>query len=226
MDNRPIQVLVVDDHAMVRKGLKALLNGYEDIRVIGEAANGLEAIELAQQLKPDLVLMDLLMPGMDGIEATQQIIAVQPEQRILVLTGFAGHDCLAQAIQAGALGYLRKDVEPAELVQSIRIVCAGEPSISSKIAWQLLHRLNGAGTLERKQAQLTERELEVLRLLGLGYADQEIAEQLFITDVTVRTHLARIFMKLGLSNRVQAALYSFRSGLVSIYETSDEALTR
>jgi DNA-binding NarL/FixJ family response regulator len=129
MARRSIQVLLVDDHAMVRRGLRALLNEYEDIRVIGEAANGLEAIELVEQLKPDVVLMDVWMLGMDGNEAIRRIIARQPGQRIIILTDFAEHEYLIQSMQAGAMGYLRKDVQPQELVQSIRNVRAGAPAL-------------------------------------------------------------------------------------------------
>ena len=131
MGNQPIQVLIVDDHMMVRKGIKALLTEYEDISVIGEAANGLKAIELVERLKPDVVLIDLAMPVMEGIEAIKRIIAIQPDQRIIVLTSYAGDDKLIPAIKAGAMGYLVKDAQPEELVQAIRDVSAGEPSLNT-----------------------------------------------------------------------------------------------
>jgi len=229
MDNQPIQVLVVDDHAMVRNGLKALLQEYEDIQVIGVAGSGVEAIELVERLKPDVVLMDLLMPGMDGVEAIRQIIALQPDQRILVLTALLEDDAIIQSIKAGAMGYARKDIQPEELVRSIRNVHAGEPAISPRIAWELLLAMNGAKTTEQtepSEEHLTERELEVLCMVARGHTDREIAEVLCITDVTVRTHVRRILKKLGLNNRVQAALYSYRTGLVSIAETSYEDLAR
>jgi NarL family two-component system response regulator LiaR len=228
MDNKPIQVLIVDDHAMVRKGLRALLNEYDDIRVIAEAANGLKAIELVERLKLDVILLDLAMPVMDGIEAIKRIMAIQPDQRIIVLTSYPGDDKLFPAIKAGALGYLIKDAEPEELVQAIRNVCAGEPALSPTIAWKLLRGMSGVETIKRSAEELSEREHEVLRLLTLGKTDQEIAEELVLTDVTIRTHISRILAKLGLKNRVQAALYGIRSGIVSldetnqIYEDSDE----
>lgn len=220
MDIQPIQVLVVDDHAMVRKGMKALLNEYDDIRVIGEAANGLKAIEQVDQLKPDVVLMDLAMPVMDGIEAIKRIIAIQPDQRIIVLTSYPGDDKLFPAIKAGALGYLVKDAQPEELVQSIRNVYGGEPALNPTIAWKLLRGMSGVETTKRPAEGLSEREIDVLRLLTQGKTDQEIAKELVLTDVTIRTHISRILSKLGLKNRVQAALYGIRSGMVSLDETN------
>ncbi|HTP02624.1 MAG TPA: response regulator transcription factor [Anaerolineales bacterium] len=222
MGNQQIQVLLVDDHAMVRKGIKALLTEYDDIAVIGEAGNGAAAVELAQQLKPDVILMDLAMPGMDGIEATKRIMTSQPEQRIIVLTSYSGDDKLFPAIKAGALGYLVKDAQPEELVESIRNVYAGEPSLNPTIAWKMLRGMSGAKTpTKRSPEELSEREIEVLRLLTQGKTDQEIAKQLVLTEVTIRTHISRILSKLGLKNRVQAALYGIRTGVVSLEETSD-----
>jgi len=221
MGNLPIRLLIVDDHTMVRRGMKVLLDEYEDIEVVGEASNGLKAIELVDQLKPDVVLIDLAMPVMDGIEAIKRIIANHPNQRIIVLTSFAGDDKLFESIRAGAMGYLVKDAQPDELVQSIRNVCTGEPTLNPAIAWRLLRGMTGAETAKRPAEELSERELEVLRLLTKGKTDQEIAQQLVLTDVTIRTHISRILSKLGLKNRVQAALYGIRSGLVSLEETND-----
>jgi NarL family two-component system response regulator LiaR len=221
MENRPIQVLIVDDHAMVRKGMKALLNEYHDINVVGEAANGLKAIEQVEKLKPDVVLVDLAMPVMDGIEAIKKIMAIRPDERIIVLTSYPGDDKLFPAIKAGARGYLLKDVQPEELVESIRHVYLGEPSLTPSIAWRLLRGMSGVEPTKRSAEELSERELEVLRLLSKGRTDQEIAKKLVLTDVTVRTHVSRILSKLGLKNRVQAALYGIRSGLVSLDESSE-----
>ena len=222
MSSQPIQVLIVDDHAMVRKGIKALLEEYPDILVIGEAKNGIKAIELVEKLRPDVTLMDLTMPVMDGIEAIKQIIANNPAERIIVLTSYSGDDKLSPAIKAGAQGYLLKDAQPEELVQSIRNVYAGEPSLNPTITWRLLRGMSGAETTKRTAEELSERELEVLRLLTKGKTDQEIAKQLVLTDVTIRTHISRILSKLSLQNRVQAALYGIRSGLVSLDETNDQ----
>ncbi len=221
MGNQPIQVLIVDDHVMVRKGIKALLSEYEDISVTGEAANGLKAIEMVDQLKPDIVLIDLAMPVMEGIEAIKRIIAIKPTQRIIVLTSYTGDDKLIPAIKAGALGYLVKDAQPEELVQSIRDVYAGEPSVNTTIAWNFLRKMSGAEPAKRSAEELSERETEVLRLLTMGKTDKEIAEQLVLTEVTIRTHISRILNKLGLKNRVQAALYGIRTGLVSLDDTYD-----
>lgn len=221
MGNQPIRVLIVDDHTMVRRGMKVLLDEYEDIEVVGEASNGLKAIEAVEQLNPDVVLIDLAMPVMDGIEAIKRIIAIHPNERIIVLTSFAGDDKLFEAIRAGAMGYLVKDAHPDELVQSIRNVCSGEPTLNPAIAWRLLRGMSDGKTAKRPTEELSEREIEVLRLLTMGKTDQQIAQQLVLTDVTIRTHISRILSKLGLKNRVQAALYGIRSGLVSLEETSE-----
>jgi two-component system, NarL family, response regulator LiaR len=220
MENRPIQVLIVDDHTMVRKGLTAVLKEYQDICVVGEAPNGKKAIELVETLKPDVVLIDLLMPVMDGIETIRRMIADRPDARIIVLTGMVGEDEIPVAIKAGAMGYFRKDVDPEELAQSIRKVYLGEPVISSRLAWHLLRDMNRIKTIEPSEKILSERELEVLRLLSKGNTDKEIANELFLTDVTIRTHISRIIPKIGVQNRVQAVLYGLRNGLVSIEDTN------
>jgi two-component system, NarL family, response regulator LiaR len=216
LQDNPIRVLIVDDHTIVRKGLKALLAEKSDIQVVGEADNGLEAISLSKQLDPDVVLMDLLMPKMDGIEATRQITAGQPQVRVLVLTSFIGDDKIFPAIKAGALGYLMKDSEPSELIHSIYMVYRGEPSLHPLIAKKMMKEIQ-----ERPQAKptpdpLTSREVEVLRLLAEGLSNEEIAAQLVISEVTVRTHVSHLLDKLHLANRVQATLYALREGITSI----------
>jgi len=216
-----IQVMLVDDHEMVRAGLKVLLEQMPDIHVVGEAASGFQAIERVKQLQPDVILMDLAMPGMDGIEAIQRILAILPGQHILVLTGFLDEERLIQAIRAGAQGCVDKTIPPEDLVQSIRDVYAGKPSLSSGLAWRVLRRMNGNEIRQQKKDNLTEREIEVLRLLTQGKLDEEIAQELVLTEVTIRTHISRILTKLGLENRVQAALYGLRLGLVSISETAE-----
>jgi len=226
MGSQPIQVMIVDDHTMVREGLKVLLNEFEDIRVVGDAANGLKAIELVEQLNPDLILMDLTMPVMDGIEATKRIIARRPDQHILILTGLLNDERLFQAVQAGAQGCVEKTMEPEELVQSIRDVCAGKPSLNSGIAWRILRGMSAVEIPGHQKERLSEREVQILRLLTQGKLDEEIARELVLTEVTIRTHICRILTKLGLENRVQAALYGLRSGLVSVSETSDLFDTR
>jgi len=221
MASRQIRLMIVDDHAMVRKGMRAFLGEFEDIHVIGEAANGWKAVELVKELKPDVVLLDLFMPGMDGIETIQRLLAVQPELGIVILTAFAREEKVVEAVQAGALGYVVKDAQPEELVQSIRLVSTGTPAISPAIAWKILHAGRDESEKIRRQMELSEREAEVLRLLTKGKTDQEIASQLVLSDVTIRTHVNRILSKLGLHNRVQAALYCVRSGMVSLEETYD-----
>jgi len=221
MVSQPIRVLIVDDHTMVREGMKILLDQFEDIHVVGDAANGLQAIELVERLDPDVILMDLTMPGMDGIEATKRIVATRPDQHILILTGLLNDERLFQAIQAGAQGCVDKTIDPEDLVQAIRDVCSGKPSLNSGIAWRILRGISGLDMPGQSKDRLSEREIQVLRLLTQGKMDQEIARELVLTEVTIRTHISRILTKLGLDNRVQAALYGLRSGLVSISETQD-----
>ena len=216
-----IQVLLVDDHVMVRAGIKVLLEQFDGIEVVGEAGNGFKAIELVKLLLPDVILMDLSMPGMDGIEAIGRILALRPGQHILVLTGFLDEERLIQAIQAGAQGCVDKTIPAEDLVQSIRDVSTGKPSLSPSIAWRVLRGLAGSDKAGQTKDRLSEREVQILRLMTQGKLDEEIAGELVLTEVTIRTHISRILAKLGLENRVQAALYGLRTGLVSITETSD-----
>ena len=216
MDHESIDVLVVDDHAIVRKGIRALLTEYEDIEVVGEASDGLEAVTQAQALNPDVILMDLVMPGTDGIEATRQITADEPCPRVLVLTSFAGDDKVFPAIKAGALGYLLEDSEPADLVDAIRHVNRGEPSLQPSIAQKVLRELQRPSTRPPAPDPLTEREMEVLRLVAKGMSNPEIARQLVVTEATVRTHVSNILGKLHLANRVQATLYALHEGITSL----------
>jgi NarL family two-component system response regulator LiaR len=213
-------VLVVDDHAIVRKGIASLLSTEPDIRVVGEAGDGAEAVSQAARLRPDVVLMDLVMPHMDGIEATRRITADQPGRRVLVLTSFAADDQVFPAIAAGALGYLLKDSSPAELTQAIRQVHRGEPSLAPAIARRILHELSRPVHELQHPAPdpLTQRELEVLRLVAQGRSNREIAERLSVTEMTVRSHLSNILSKLHLANRTQAALYALREGLATLEE--------
>ncbi len=217
-DNSRIRVLIADDHAIVRKGLCALLATEPGIEVIGEAQDGYEVIAEAQKLRPDVILMDLVMPHMDGLEATRQITAHQPEVGVLVLTSFASDDKVFPAIQAGARGYLLKDSGPEELVQAIQQVYRGESSLHPTIARRLLQEL--AYPLESASGTnpLTERELQVLRLVAQGWSNQEIAERLAISEATVRTHVSNILSKLKLCSRTQAALYALREGLASLHD--------
>jgi NarL family two-component system response regulator LiaR len=212
----PIRVLIADDHAILRKGIRALLSTEPDIEVVGETGDGLETVAQAQALRPDVILMDLVMPEMDGIEATRRIMAEQPAVHILVLTSFAADDKVFPAIKAGALGYILKDSGPAELVQAIHQVYQGQPSLEPSIALKMLQELSHPPQRPPTPEPLSERELEVLRLLAQGKSNREIADQLVITELTVRTHVSNILGKLHLASRTQAALYALKEGLASL----------
>jgi NarL family two-component system response regulator LiaR len=212
----PIRVLIADDHAILRKGIRALLSTEPDIEVVGETGDGLETVAQAQALRPDVILMDLVMPEMDGIEATRRIMAEQPGVHILVLTSFAADDKVFPAIKAGALGYILKDSGPDELVQAIHQVYRGQPSLEPSIALKLLQELSHPSQRPLTPEPLSERELEVLRLLAQGKSNREIANQLVITELTVRTHVSSILGKLHLASRTQAALYALKEGLASL----------
>ena len=213
-----IRVLIVDDHTIVRKGIKALLAETADIQVIAEANNGLEAVRLVKELQPDVILMDLLMPKMDGIEATRLITTEQPQMRVLVLTSFVGDEKIFPAIKAGALGYLLKDSEPSELIRSINKVYRGEPSLHSSIARKMMKEILDAPAAKPTPDPLTAREVEVLQLVAKGLSNEDIAAQLVVSEVTVRTHISHLLAKLHLANRVQATLYALREGISSLGE--------
>jgi NarL family two-component system response regulator LiaR len=186
------------------------------MEVVGETGDGLETVIQARALRPDVILMDLMMPRMDGIEATRQITAEQPGVRILVLTSFAADDKVFPAIKAGALGYILKDSGPAELVQAIHQVHQGQPSLEPAIALKVLYELSHPPQQPPTPDPLTERELEVLRLVAQGKSNREIADQLVITELPVRTHVSNILGKLQLASRTQAALYALKEGLASL----------
>jgi two-component system, NarL family, response regulator LiaR len=211
-----IRVLIVDDHTIVRKGIRALLAEIAGIDVVGEAADGQEAIVQADRLRPDVILMDLAMPRMNGIEATRQIKDRQPESRILVMTSFATDEKVLPAIKAGALGYLLKESAPEDLVKAIHQIQRGESSLHPVIARRVLQELAHPSDRPATTDPLTEREVEVLSLVAQGLSNQDIAAQLYITPATVRTHVSNIMSKLYLANRVQAALYALREGLATL----------
>jgi NarL family two-component system response regulator LiaR len=215
---QPIQVLIVDDHAIVRDGISSLLSTLPEIEVVGEAPDGVQAVSLFKRLQPDIVLMDLVMPQMDGIQAIEEIMLINPEARILVLTSFATDDKVFPAIKAGACGYLLKDSDSEQLVRSIHEVQQGESSIDPKIARRLLSEISGPPpTAEQNEVDpLTGREVEVLKLVAKGKSNQEIAEQLVISEGTVRAHVSNILGKLHLASRTQATLYALREGLTSL----------
>jgi NarL family two-component system response regulator LiaR len=206
-----IRVLIADDHHVVRQGLRMYLALDPEFEVVGEASNGQEAVEKAQQLKPDVVLMDLIMPVMDGIAATEAICGMLPEVEVLALTSVLDDGSVIGAVKAGAIGYLLKDTQAEELCRAIKAAAAGQVQLSSQAAARLIREVRAP---ERPET-LTERETEVLHLLAMGKANKEIAMALTIGETTVKTHVSNILMKLGVSSRTQAALHAVRIGLVS-----------
>jgi NarL family two-component system response regulator LiaR len=211
-----ISVLIVDDHGVVRQGLRTYLELLDDVEVIGEAQNGVEAVDRAGQHRPDVVLMDLMMPEMDGIEATRQVGKISPDTRVIVLTSFADDEMVFPAIRAGAAGYLLKDVSPSDLADAIRAVREGgtplHPDITKKLMTQFVGPMaEPAGV----PGELTSRELEVLRLIAQGMSNREIALALTISEKTVKSHVSNILSKLHLGDRTQAAIYAYKHGLVA-----------
>jgi NarL family two-component system response regulator LiaR len=213
-----IRILVVDDHAVVREGLRALIDVQPDMQLAGEAADGVEAVDRAHALRPDVILLDLVMPRKGGLEAIIEIKEKDPDARILVLTSFAEDDKVFPAIKAGAMGYLLKDSSARELVQAIRDVYEGEPTMHPSIARKLMRDLQRPPEPDKPRTEepLSEREVEVLRLVARGSSNQEIGDELFISERTVRTHVGNILSKLHLANRTQAALYALREGLATL----------
>ena len=211
-----IRILIVDDHAIVREGQRALIETEPGLELVGEAADGLEAVQLARSLQPDVIMIDLIMPRMGGIEAIEQIKSQNSAVNILVLTSFAEDEKVYSAIKAGALGYRLKDASPQELLTAIREVYQGEPSMDPAIAHKLMRELQRSSDLPPTEEPLTEREVEVLKLVAQGKPNQEIAETLVISERTVRTHVSNILSKLHLANRTQAALYALREGLADL----------
>ena len=212
MSEKPLRILIADDHAIVREGLEAILNAQLDLSLVGSATNGLEAVCLAAQLNPDVILIDLVMPKMDGLAAIQAIRAANPQACILVLTSFADDERVFPAIKAGALGYLLKDTLPQDLLRAIRDVAQGQLSLHPEIARRMLREIQQP--FERPQNALTEREQQTLVLIADGLSNQEIAAKLGIHENTVAKYVSALLGKLGLSSRTQAALYAIRSGLV------------
>jgi len=204
-----IRVLLVDDHRLLLAGLRSLLEEEPDVEVIGTAANGVEAVEMAGSMKPDVVLMDLSMPQMGGVEATRLIVADNPEVQVVVLTSFSDQDLVLDAVEAGAVGYLLKDSEPSALVRGVRSAAIGESPLDARVARTLLDQ-----RLERPvDPQLSDREREVLALVTGGLANKQIARHLGISERTVKSHLTSVFQRIGVSGRTQAALWAERNGL-------------
>jgi NarL family two-component system response regulator LiaR len=215
---RPIRVLLVDDHAIVRKGLAALIDQEAGIEVVGEAEDGERAVQLVGRLRPDVVLMDLEMPGIGGTEATRRISESQPDVSIVVLTSHAAEEDVFPALKAGAAGYLLKHSAPDDVLQAIRQARRGETALHPAIARIVLHELNRQPAAAKPPTTdpLSEREVAVLRLVARGMSNQEIADALVVGEATVRSHVTAILRKLQLANRTQAALYALREGLATL----------
>ena len=208
-----IRVLIADDHAVVRQGLRTFLELQEDIEVVGDAADGEAALAAVERFEPDVVLMDLVMPGVGGVEAIRRLRELRPSTRVLVLTSFLDDEKLFPAVRAGAAGYLLKDVEPAELLRAIRTVADGEALLHPAVAARLMEEFSDTERPVAEEA-LTAREREVLLLIARGLPNKQIALELGIAEKTVKTHVSSILSKLGLTDRTQAALYAVRAGLI------------
>lgn len=213
-----IRILIADDHAVVRRGLRTLIMGESDMELVGEAADGVEATLKARAHQPDVILLDMVMPRLDGLGAIKQIKGENPAAKIMVLTSFAEDDKLFPAIKAGALGYLLKDSSPEQLLQAIRDVYHGKSSLDPAVAIKLIRELNRPSNLPLSEDPLSEREVEVLKLVARGLSNQEIAQTLVIGERTVGNHIGAILSKLHLANRTQAALYALREGLATLHE--------
>jgi NarL family two-component system response regulator LiaR len=212
---RPITVLIVDDHEMVRKGAKGYLEAQPEIVVVAEAESGAEAVKLAREYVPDVVLMDLVMPGMDGVEATRKVKDISPRTQIIILTSFHEDEHIFPALQAGAVSYLLKDVKATDLVEAIRRASIGEATLHPRVAARLIKQFSHGDTDRTNLfTELTERELEVLTLIARGFTNQKIAEELVISIGTVKGHVSNILSKLHLADRTQAAVFAWQEGIV------------
>ena len=212
---KKIRILVVEDQSVVRDGIIAILSLQTDIEVVGEAENGIQALEIARKVKPDIVLLDMVMPKQDGLATIPQLKEILPDVRILVLTSFAENNRVYQAIKAGALGYMLKDITRAQLIQSIRDVAKGQASIHPSIALKVIHEFDHSTESTNMIEPLTCRELETLRLIARGLSNQEIASNLVVHERTIAKYVSNVLAKLHLTNRTQAALFALREGLAA-----------
>ncbi len=209
-----IRVLVVDDHAVVREGLRVFLDLQDGIEVVGEAADGIEAVAAAERLRPDVILMDLVMPELDGVGAMRELRERAPTARVIVLTSFLDDERLLPAIRAGAAGYLLKNVDPADLARAVRAAHEGAAHVDPTVAARLMERIAADADEGEQLARLTPRERDVLELIAHGLSNKRIARQLGLSEKTVKTHVGHVLAKLGVTDRTQAALYAVRAGLV------------
>jgi NarL family two-component system response regulator LiaR len=215
---KKIRLLVVDDQTVVREGLAAILTNYSDIEVIGQAADGIQAVEIIKKEKPDVVLLDMMMPNQDGLTTIPKVREVSPNTRILVVTAYAENDLVYQAIKAGALGYILKDATRDQLLQAVRDVDQGRASLQPSIAVKLIQEINHPTELTYTADPLTRRELETIRLIARGLSNQEIAEKLVVNERTIAKYVSSILDKLQLANRTQAALYALREGISGLHD--------
>jgi DNA-binding NarL/FixJ family response regulator len=213
-----IRVLIADDHALARGGLRGMLAADDEIEVVGEAEDGLVAVELAQRERPDVVVMDIRMPRLDGIEATRRLVASPVPPRVLVLTTFDLDEYVYEALQAGASGFMLKDAPPSQLLEAVRAVARGDtllaPAVTRRLVEKFVARPAGDETARARYGELTEREQEVLVLVARGLSNAEIASALFLSEATVKTHITRILSKLELRDRVQAVVFAYENGIV------------
>ncbi|HCB49146.1 MAG: LuxR family transcriptional regulator [Anaerolineae bacterium SG8_19] len=216
--NDEIRVFLADDHAVVRAGIEALIGTEKGMTVVGTAADGEEAVARVADLNPDVILLDIQMPKKNGIEAIAEIKERDPRARILVLTSFSDEDKVFAAIKAGAVGYILKDASPHQLLRAIHYIHEGKSSLDPEIALKVIHELNKPSELPPTEEPLTEREVEILQLVARGLSNQQISEELIISERTARTHISNILAKLHLANRTQAALYALRQGIASLDE--------
>ncbi|MCY9669180.1 response regulator transcription factor [Paenibacillus alginolyticus] len=213
MNDALIKVLLVDDHEMVRIGLAAVLGTEDGIEVVGEASNGQDGIRLAQEYRPDVVLMDLVMEGMDGIETTRKLLQLYPDCKVIVLTSFLDDEKMYPVIEAGAFSYLLKTSRASEIAQAIRAAAKGQSILESQVASKIMNRFRQPKPAAEPHEELTDREMEVLRLIAKGKSNQELADDLFIGVKTVKFHVTNVLAKLGVEDRTQAAIYAFKHGL-------------
>lgn len=217
-----ITVLLVDDHTIVRQGVRTFLELQPDILVIGEAETGVEAVRLASEYAPDVVLMDLKLPEMDGITATRKLVEISPRTQVIVLTSYHDDEHIFPAIRAGAISYVLKDIRPAALADVVRKAAVGEAVLHPRVARRLMQEINRSRAVADALAALTEREVEVLRLVGEGLSNAEIAARLVISEKTAKSHISNILSKLHLADRTQAAVYAWREGLMHPTATSGD----
>ena len=210
-----LKVVLADDQDLVRAGFRVILGAEPDIEVVGEAGDGLAAVELVERLAPDVVLMDVQMPGVDGLEATRRILGSPTEVKVVILTTFDREDYLFEALRAGASGFLLKNASPEDLVESVRIVARGDALLSPEVTRRVIARFSGGVRPVSRPAQLTDREFEVLVLLARGASNAEIATELYLGETTVKTHVSRVLTKLDLRDRTHAVVYAYENGVVS-----------